>query len=45
MPKSRRRIKIPSGGTRTVRVPGGGSTRVSNGRDGKIDITVKPPKR
>ncbi len=42
---SRRKVKVPSGGSRTVRTPGGGSTRVENGRDGKIDIKITPPKR
>lgn len=41
---SRRKVKVPSGGSRTVRTPGGGSTRVKNGRD-KIDIRITPPKR
>jgi hypothetical protein len=42
---SRGKVRVSSGGSQTVRTPGGGSTRVRNGRDGKIDIKITPPKR
>ena len=43
MPK--KRVTLKPGQKKTVRHPGGGSTRVGNGRDGKVDIQIKPPKK
>lgn len=40
-----RRVKVRPGQRKTIRTPGGGSTRVGNGRDGQVDIKIKPPKR
>lgn len=40
-----KRVKVKPGQKKTIRTPGGGSTRVGNGRDGKIDIEIKPRKR
>lgn len=42
---NRRRTTVKPGQTRTVNNPGGGSTRVRNGGNGKIDIKIKPPNK